>query len=150
MRTMRMWWQKPMNFSHVSLSQFIDEFDLIGIMIADRPLKASCWCSLSLESIRPLRHLESEPNELQHLKPSCFMLGMCNISLPKHASMSGLPFALMLQCKSRHHVASNSTVELWKRHKSAYVLLLRSHYHRSSCTLRACNSPLPSWKDVEK
>ena len=42
--------EKPMNFSHVRLPQFIDEFDLIGIMIAGRPLKASCWRSLSLES----------------------------------------------------------------------------------------------------
>ncbi|KAH7984654.1 hypothetical protein HPB52_023483 [Rhipicephalus sanguineus] len=66
--------EKPMNFSDVSLPQFVNCLDLIGIMIADRPIKASRYRSLTLGSIRPLKYIKGEPNKLRHLKPSRFML----------------------------------------------------------------------------
>ncbi|KAH7984596.1 hypothetical protein HPB52_022870 [Rhipicephalus sanguineus] len=62
--------EKPMSFSYASLPQFINDLDLISIMIADGPLKSSRYHWPSLEGIRPLRHLKGEPNKFQHLIPS--------------------------------------------------------------------------------
>ncbi|KAH7940360.1 hypothetical protein HPB52_023547 [Rhipicephalus sanguineus] len=104
--------EKPMDFSYVRPSRFINDLDLLGIMIADGPPKPSPYRWLSWESIRLQRHLESESNELRHSIPSNFLLGSRNISLLLHGCASGLPNAFVVQRNARHTGASKGWYEL--------------------------------------
>ncbi|KAH7939337.1 hypothetical protein HPB52_011168 [Rhipicephalus sanguineus] len=72
--------EKAMNSSYVSLPQLINDLNNIGLVITDRPLKASRYHWLSWKSIRPRRRLESKLGELQQLIPSQFLLGIRHIS----------------------------------------------------------------------
>ncbi|KAH7957780.1 hypothetical protein HPB52_022662 [Rhipicephalus sanguineus] len=73
--------EKAMNSSYVSLPQLINDFNNIGLMITDRPLKSSRYHWLSWKSIRPRRRLESKLDELQQLISSQLLLGSRHVSL---------------------------------------------------------------------
>ncbi|KAH7981610.1 hypothetical protein HPB52_000214 [Rhipicephalus sanguineus] len=128
--------EKAMNSSYISLPQLINDLNNTGFMITDRPLKSSRYHWLSWKSIRPRRRLESKLDELQQLIPSQLLLGSRHTSVPQRTSASGLANAIPLQRKARQRLST----ELRNRRQPAYLFLLRPRYHRSSCTMDACDS----------
>lgn len=74
---------------------------------------------------RPLTYLSSEPDDLQALTPSHFLLGKRAISLPlevEPTSLSSTPVDL----RRRARVWKRTLEHLWKRWRKEYLLQLRS------------------------
>ncbi|KAH7973045.1 hypothetical protein HPB52_020792 [Rhipicephalus sanguineus] len=94
--------EKAMNSSYIRLLHLINDLNIIGLMITEKPLKSSRYRRLSWKSIRPRRRLESKLDELQQLIASQFLLGSRHISVPQRASASRLANALPLQRRARH------------------------------------------------
>ncbi|KAH7968412.1 hypothetical protein HPB52_008271 [Rhipicephalus sanguineus] len=139
--------EKAMNSSYIRLPHLINDLKITGRMITDKPLKSSPYRWLSWKSIRPRIRLASKLDELQQLIASKFVLGSRHISVSQRASASGLANALPLQRKARHR--QRLSTELRKGRQRAYLFMLRPRYHRSSCTMDACDSYWPPWEDTE-
>ncbi|KAH7986747.1 hypothetical protein HPB52_024750 [Rhipicephalus sanguineus] len=74
--------EKAMNSSYIRLPHLINDLNIIGLMITDKPLKSSRYRRLSWKSIRPRSRLGSKLDELQQLIASQFLLGSRHISVP--------------------------------------------------------------------
>ncbi|KAH7932013.1 hypothetical protein HPB52_025017 [Rhipicephalus sanguineus] len=87
--------EKAMNSSYIRLPHLINDLNITGLMITDKPLKSSPYRWLSWKSIRPRRRLASKLDELQQLIASQFVLGSRHISVPQRLVIAS---AYQLNC----------------------------------------------------
>ncbi|KAG0427907.1 hypothetical protein HPB47_025082 [Ixodes persulcatus] len=114
------WWERVIRSVKDCLKRCLGRNSLSYEELTTVPLQVEA----ALNS-RPLTYLSSEPDDLQALTPSHFLLGKRAISLPlevEPTSLSSTPVDL----RRRAQVWKRTLEHLWKRWRKEYLLQLRS------------------------